>query len=62
MNAEKRAIPRMEKPGRLELAIREWQRQLMLRREAQITERAESDNSAGTASGIQVLRDHSAAA
>ena len=55
-----RRMREVEKPGRLELAIVEWQRQLVRRRERTTAKRLES--SGGEEAGRQMLPDNSAAA
>ena len=51
-----------EKPGRLQLAIVEWQRQLVQRREARILGQPKSNGGADESGRGQVLQDRSAAA
>lgn len=61
MNALTRRME-AEKPGRLELAIVEWQRQLVRRREAQIAGTPESGSGNAASWSMQVPQDHSAGA
>jgi hypothetical protein len=62
MTAGTRRIQETEKPGRLHLAIIEWQRELVRRREAQRAVRADSSGSASDSAGAQMLQDQSSAA
>jgi hypothetical protein len=52
-------IQETEKPGRLELAILEWQRQLVRRREAQVRATPEPVAGVGTSANADVLPCHS---
>ena len=56
-----RQIQEAEKRGRLELAIVEWQRQLVRRREAQTAGRLESGDGDAASRRLHVLQDYSAA-
>ena len=58
MDPLSRRMREVEKPGRLELAIVEWQRQLVRRREAATAKRLQS--SGGEEAGTQMLRDSAA--
>lgn len=62
MNAVNRRPGQADKPGRLELAIVEWQRQLVRKREAEIAGRLEPCSSNADSGNAGVLQDHSATA
>lgn len=53
-----RQIQEAEKRGRLELAIVEWQRQLVRRREAQTAVRVESGGGDAASRSVHVLQDY----
>lgn len=61
MNRRLEKAEKVEKPGRLELAIIEWQRQLVGRRKAETASWLESASSGGDSRSTEV-QDHSAAA